>query len=239
MGAELLAPVVARQYAVREMLPVCKILRLRAEGSDAGEPARALSQCLGHERAQVTQARTRQRPKACVHPPAQQLRILARDEAQPVAALLQHLRDEPLEVHPVVVETLKEQLRVGYERGIGFRAHERAPRCALVEPVRGLGDVQHSAGMRGDRQLTCQPVVEGVDGLDPQTLWLRVDPPAACRRVRERRRGERAQLRRFRVGRRNFCAQRADDARAHLGGRLAREGDGENLARVFDRAQEP
>ncbi len=38
--------------------------------------------------------------------------------------------------------------------------------------------------------------------------------------------------------RQTSAAQRADDARAHLGGRLAREGDREDLARVLDRAQE-
>ena len=46
MGVHLLAPVLAREQEVRELLPVSEVLRLGAERTAAGEALRELAQRL-------------------------------------------------------------------------------------------------------------------------------------------------------------------------------------------------
>jgi hypothetical protein len=232
----LRAPISSREGQLHELLPGGQRCGLGRERADVRQRLGAAAQALGQERAQRAQPRRNERLKARVHARAQHARLLPGHEAQPVAALAQELRDEALEVHPVVVEPFEEALEIRGERRIALRLQERVAGRARVELARGLGHVQRAAHARGDRQLAGERVVEGIDRLDPQALRRTGEVPAARRAVRERRGGVRLQLRGGRIGGGELRAQRADDARPHLRRRLAREGDGENLRRVLDRA---
>src|SRR5882762_5565682 len=156
--------------------------------------------------------------------------------AQPVSPLLQHVCEQPLDVVPMVVETLEQQLRVCAEHGIGLRGQQRAARRTAIQLLRRLGDPQRAAGPGGDGQLAREPIGERVDGLNPQRARVLREIPAARRAMAQRRRGERVQLRGARVIGCDLPAQSLCHAGAHLGRGLAREGDGENLARLVHRA---
>jgi hypothetical protein len=106
-----------------------------------------------------------------------------------------------------------------------------AARGAPIQRCGGRRDLQIRTAARRDRQLRGQPVIEGVDGLDAQARRVaqqlptagdraRAPPAAAPHRCRESRLPALGRL------------QRRQNAVAHLGRGLAREGDGQDLLRA-------
>ena len=231
-------PAPAGQRAVCEALPGGKVPGIAPQRSDAGEllrgePQRGRQTVKGRRQViadDVGETRVDAR--------AQLPQVGLQHVAQPVSALSQHVREQPLDVVPMVVETLEQQLGGCAEHGIGLRGEQRAARRTPIQLPRRLGDPQRAAGAGGDRQLAREPIGERVDGLDSQRARVLLEIPAARRAMAQRRRGERAQLPGARVIGCTLPAQRLGHAGAHLGRGLAREGDGEDRARLVHRAQQ-
>ena len=209
VGVDLRAPVVLGEDEVYEVLPGGEVLGGGAERGGAGQVRGARAQRRRQQAAQRRQARAHQRGEAGVDARAQHLGLLVGDEAQPVAALREHLCQQPLEVHPVVVEPLEQQPPVGGQRPLGIESGKRGARGALTQLGGIVGDGERAADARRDRQLGREPEVERVDGLDPQRLRLLGEAPAAGRAVRARglRQRARARARSGRPGRARRAAR--------------------------------
>ncbi len=157
--------------------------------------------------------------------------------AQPVRALAQHVRQQALDLAPAIVQPLEEQLQVGGKLRILFRRQQRLARRELVELLGTGAEHELAAGAGGDRKLTREPEIEGIDGLDAQPAGILRQAPAARLRALQRGGGEHAQALALGIIVR-LSAQRPQYPGAHLRGRPAREGDREDLLRLIDHGEE-
>ena len=122
--------------------------------------------------------------KARAHALAEHFRLVAQHVTQPVAALREHFREQPLDVAPVVVDAIEQQLDVGGERSIASPSMSTRARGAVIQLLRPLRDHERAARLRRDRELARQPEVERVDRLDAQAAGILGEAPAALRVAR-------------------------------------------------------
>jgi hypothetical protein len=118
---------------------------------------------------------------------------------------------------------------------------QRFTRRLAVERLGLLGQLRWAAEARQQRQLAAEPGAERVDGLDAQTLRAVTQPPPQLGIAGEHRAGQLAGgalvvVRGQSVAGRS--GERAQHPLAHLGGRLACEGDGDDLLRGLDPRQQ-
>ncbi len=167
-----------------------------------------------------------------------EFRSLVRQHAwQPVGPLLQHQDQQILEARPVIIQPPKQQLHRCHQVRIGEGPFEHAPRRRGVQRPGRLGDLEPQSAARGDRQLRRECLAVGIDRHHAQARRrfqqspVALVVPAQC--GRRKRRLEFAPARA--LARRLQCVQNAS---AHLQGRLAREGDGEDFLRRIDMGEQ-
>ncbi len=78
---------------------------------------------------------------------------------QPMATFFEHLRQEPLDLSPAIVDAIEQQLDIGHQRGIGIAAHEHAACGPSIQLTGPLSDNESPARLSGDGQLTREPGV--------------------------------------------------------------------------------
>ena len=163
--------------------------------------------------------------------------------AEPLVAAREHARDEAGGLALVAVE-VGEQVRDRVGARVVALEHRERAHGRLVEQV---ARVVHEAGLppeaREHGHLARERGVEGVDGLDAQARRVLQEAPAALRVARERIARQRVRAQVVAGGLRGGLArrrlQRLEDAPLHLAGRLAREGDGEDLLGPAHAGQQP
>ena len=234
-----LPPVPARERARGEALPRSEVRGILSQRADTRQLLRGEPQRARQPRKNARELPAHHVAQARVDSRTELPGVAPEHVAQPVCALLEHLGEEPLDQDPLVVEALEEQRRIGAERRVMLGGEERAARGAPVELIRRLGDLERAAGARGDRQLAREPVGEGVDGLNSQSLRVLLEAAAARACVLPRRFRQPPKLRRAGLVRPHLPAQRADHPGAHLGGGLAREGDREDRTGIVHRGEQP
>jgi hypothetical protein len=80
------------------------------------------------------------RSETTADPRAQGTRLMPQNVTQPVTALTEHVCQQPLDIAPVVVETLKEQLDVRCKLLVMIRSGQRLTRRPVVKLARPFGD---------------------------------------------------------------------------------------------------
>ena len=104
---------------------------------------------------------------------------------QPVPPLLEHLCKQPLDVVPVIIESLEQQLDIRAELRIVLGGSQRQPRRPMTQLERPVCDDQRATCLRRDRKLARQPQVERIDRLNVQPAGILLEVPAAHGRVRQ------------------------------------------------------
>src|SRR5882724_5431119 len=99
-------------------------------------------------------------------PCAQGSRLMAQHISKPVTALAQHVRQQSLDIAPVVIEALEQQLHVFGKLWIFIRSGQRLAGRSVVQLVWPLRDDECSTRLCGYGELGRQPEIERVDGLD-------------------------------------------------------------------------
>src|ERR1700720_3879153 len=94
--------------------------------------------------------------QALTDPRAQRLRFVPQHVAEPMPAFLQHARQETLDIAPVIVEPLKQELHVSAELCICLREDQSATCSAVVKLPRPIRNRERAARLRGDGQLARQ-----------------------------------------------------------------------------------
>ena len=76
--------------------------------------------------------------------------VVAQHVRQPVAAFREHLREQPLDVVPAVVDAIEQQLDVRGERLICLTEDQHATRCPVIQLLRPLGYDERATRLRRD-----------------------------------------------------------------------------------------
>ncbi len=155
---------------------------------------------------------------------------------QPDLARSQHPGDQPRKLPRLVIQGPRQALQWRGPLAALLQRSDQAP-CRLAIERRCVVDQRRRhADARRQRQPSRQPVVEPVDGLHMQARRIALELPAERTTPRQRRSRECVRFLLVRPGiggqrlrRRSQCAH---DAVAHLRGRLAREGNGDDLLRA-------
>ncbi len=155
------------------------MLRLALQRTRLRKRARLSTQCGREPLAGSREVLTHDVGQTLVYAGAQCLRLVPQHIAQPVAALLEHVREQLLDVAPIVVQTLKEKLDIPTEVRIALRGHEGRPRGAVIQLPRPIGDGERSARLGRYGQLTGQPEIEGVNGLNAQPAGILCEIPTS------------------------------------------------------------
>ncbi len=151
-----------------------------------------------------------------------------------MAPFLQHILQQPFHLAPVVVRALEHQVGIRGQLRITLGIDQGAAgRTAIDFPGR-VGDEQCATGLCGDRKLTRQSEIEGIDRLNSQPSGVIGQIPASQPRVAQSRLRECQETRPVRTLCVDFASQGPHDARAHLRGCLAGEGDRKDFFRLVD-----
>jgi len=97
---------------------------------------------VGEKRGNGTQMIAYDLPQAAADPRAQRARLVPQYISKPVTALTQHVREQPLDVAPIIVEPLKQQLHIHGKLLVMIRGRQSLTGSAIVELVRSLGNHQ-------------------------------------------------------------------------------------------------
>ena len=115
--------------------------------------------------------------------------------------------------------------------------------ASAIERARIVHERRGSADPRRQRQAPCEPVIEAVDRLHVQARGIVLEAPVRVAAALERGRGMAVQFPRalICVRRQGLSGEfeRGNDAVAHLGRRLARERDRDDLLRPLHVGEQP
>ena len=183
-------------------------------------------------------------PQQAVDSRTQPLAIRLRKQLrQPDLPRAQHVGEEACQPARLVIERTGKPLERRGAFVAGFQGFHEPTRGLAIKRPRIVDQRGRQANAGGQWQSLREPVVEPVDGLHVQARRVTVEVPAARPALRQRGHGQGVQFLpvggRARRDRLAGVCQRAHDAVPHLGGRLARERDGDDLLRAVHGGKQP